>query len=58
MKPVWLILFLASAITLFVGILFDMQMLYLAAEWILVMLIYITAQYLIVQGLLKHDVVR
>jgi len=32
MKPVWLILFIASAVTLFVGILFDMHMLYLTAK--------------------------
>ena len=32
MKPVWLILFIASVVTLFVGILVDMQMLYLTAK--------------------------
>jgi len=32
MKPIWLILFMASAVTLFVGILFDVHMLYLTAK--------------------------
>ena len=32
MKPVWLILFIASVVTLFVGILVDVQMLYLTAK--------------------------
>jgi len=32
MKPVWLILFIASVVTLFVGILFDVHMLYLTAK--------------------------
>jgi len=32
MKPVWLILFIASATTLFAGILFDVHMLYLTAK--------------------------
>jgi hypothetical protein len=32
MKPVWLILFIASVVTLFVGILVDAHMLYLTAK--------------------------
>jgi len=32
MKPIWLILFIASAVTLFAGILFDLHMLYLTAK--------------------------
>ena len=32
MKPVWLILFIASAVTVFVGILVDVQMLYLTVK--------------------------
>ena len=32
MKPIWLILFIASAITVFAGILFDVHMLYVTAK--------------------------
>ena len=32
MKPVWLILFIVAAVTLFAGILFDVHMLYLTAK--------------------------